>query len=226
MPPTIGLVISCYKPHIPLLGRVLWSVNNQTHKPDMVIVSCSSSEESDIIYKESDYNFPLKFFIHNEKKNAAQNRNFGSRQLNTDIISYFDVDDIMHPQRIEIIYKCFSLYPNTLLFIHNLRLSPNDLNFPQYNINDIDFECDPCVISEDGAVMYKYDNNIRIMNSNCSVPKKICEEVQFIETSEGFGKEDTLFNSYIIHKYWNDVVFSNSELTWYFPSGTHGCDVQ
>lgn len=221
---TIGIVIPCYKPHIGLLGRLLWSINNQTRKPDIVVVSCSSSEESDIIYKDTDYNFSLKIFTHKEKMNVAQNRNFGARQLNTDIITFFDADDIMHPQRIEIIHKCYLLYPNTRLFLHSLHLSPTNLNFPKYDINCISFECDPFFICNYGAVNYKYDNKTAIMNSHSAIPKKMFDELQFIESKEGYGKEDTLYNVYIINKYWNDVFFCNCELTWYFPSSTHGHD--
>ena len=224
MSPTIGLVIPCYKPHIGLLSRVLWSINNQTRTPDMVIISCSSSEESDIPYKESDYNFPIKFFTHIEKRNVAQNRNFGSRQLNTDIITYFDADDIMHPQRIEIIYQCFLKYPNTRLFLHSLRIHPDNMNFPKYDINAINFECDPCYVCRWGAVNHKHDTQARIMNSNNAIPKKMFDELQFIETPEGYGKEDTLYNACIINKYGNDAVYCNCELTWYFPSNTHGHD--
>lgn len=222
--PTIGLVIPCYKLHIGLLGRLLWSINNQTQMPDMVIVSCSSSDETDIIYDEKNYNFPLKIFTHIEKRNVAQNRNFGSKQLNTDIITYFDADDIMHPQNIEIIHKCFTEYPNTRLFLHSLRISPNNLDFPKYNLDEINFECDPFYVCQYGAINHKYDSSMRIMNSNCAIPQKTFEEIQYIETQEGYGKEDTLYNAYLVNKYWNDVIYCTCELTWYFPSGTHGHD--
>jgi glycosyltransferase involved in cell wall biosynthesis len=214
---TIGVVIPCHKPHIPLLGRLLWSINNQTHLPDMVIVSCSSSDESDILYKEQDYKFSLKIYTHSDKRNAAQNRNFGTRQLDTDIITYFDADDIMHPQRIEIINKSFINYPDIKLLLHSLQLFPNDLKFQKYNIDKIDIERGAFYVCKWGSICHKY-NKLNIANGNCSIPKNIFTEIQFIETSDGFGKEDTLFNSTIINKYSDNSFYCQCDLTWYFPS--------
>ena len=136
---TIGIVIPCHKPHIPLLGRLLWSINNQTHPPDRVIVSCSSSEETDILYRENDYKFPLKIYTHSGRLNAAQNRNFGTRQINTDIVAYIDGDDVMHPQRIEVIHKAFITHPNMKLLLHNYQQDPSEFNFPKYVFDDITF---------------------------------------------------------------------------------------
>ena len=84
--PTIGLVIPCYKPHIGLLKRVFDSIEKQTRHPDMVIVSCSSSEPSDIPYKQEDFSFPFKIYTHREKKNISENKNFGTHLINTDIV--------------------------------------------------------------------------------------------------------------------------------------------
>jgi glycosyltransferase involved in cell wall biosynthesis len=219
MPLTIGVVIPCYKLHIPHLGRVLWSINNQTLLPDMVVVSCSSSEDSDILYRDGDYKFPLKIYTHKECRNAAQNRNFGSQQITTDIISYFDADDVMHPQRIESIYKCFILHPNTKLVIHSCILTPSNLIFPKYDINDIDFECDTLhVINNWGSIEHKHDKILRITNGHCSIPKFIFSEIQYIEGPSGHGREDTLFNGSIIKKYSNDVYYCKNDLTWYFQN--------
>jgi hypothetical protein len=217
---TIGVVIPCYKAHIPLLGRVLWSINRQSRLPDMVIVSCSSSEESDILYRSEDYKFPLKIYTHRDLRNTSQNKNFGTSQINTDIVTYFDSDDIMHPQRIETIYECFNKYPNTKLLIHSLRISPTDLNFPKYDIQDIEFEYDPFYICEWKSIKYKYNNMLGITNGNSSIIRTLFKEIQFDETDKSYGKEDVNFNVEILKKYWNDVALCKCELTWYFQSGT------
>jgi glycosyltransferase involved in cell wall biosynthesis len=221
MPPTIGVVIPCYKNHIPQLGRLLWSINSQTHLPDMVVVSCSSSEDSDVLYREEDYKFPLKIFTHKERLNAAQNRNFGTQQINTDIVSYIDGDDIMHPQRIEIIDKAFTTYPDIKLLLHSLSILVDDFKFPKYNVTEVDFEKSAFYVCRWGSVCHKHDIKMRIMNSCCSIPKNVFNEIQYSETSENIGKEDTVFNATIINRYENNAYYCKYDLTWYFPNGSY-----
>ena len=223
---TIGIVIPCYKPHIGLLKRVLDSIEKQTKKPDMVIVSCSSSEPSDIPYTQEDYSFPFKIYTHKEKKNISENKNFGTRLINTDIVTYFDADDIMHPQRIEIIYNGFIKYPNMKLLIHSLRLNPIDLNYPKYDINYINYEMDTFYICKWGALNFKNKSNRNIHNSHSSIKKSLFDEIQYVETPDAKGFEDTLFNRTLINKYPNNgfIGYCECDLTWYFPSGTQGTD--
>ena len=103
---TIGVAISCYQGHLEALGNLLESINLQSRKPDMVIVSCSSYDASNATatpYSSKKYSFPYHIFFHSEKKNAAENRNIAASYLTTDIITFIDADDIMHPQRIAVI---------------------------------------------------------------------------------------------------------------------------
>lgn len=223
---TIGVVIPCYKPHIGVLKNVLDSIEKQTQKPNMVIVSCSSSDESDIPYKHEDYSYPLKIYTHREKRNISENKNFGTRLINTDIVVYFDADDIMHPQRIEIIYNGFIKNPNMKLLLHSYRLNPTDFNYPIYDINNINYEIDPYYICRWGSVQLKRFFNKTIHNSHAAIKKSLFDEIQYVETPDAKGFEDTLFNRTLINKYPNSgfIGYCDYELTWYYPSGTQGTD--
>ncbi len=56
----------------------------------------------------------------------AQNRNFAYAQTDSSLsehISNFDVDDIMHPQRIEILQSLFDLFPHVDVFYHNFYMN-------------------------------------------------------------------------------------------------------
>ena len=92
----ISLVIPCYINHINKLINLLESLEFQTRPPDEVIISCSSTNDF-IVLRE--YVFPVKMYIHEEKKNAAENRNIATSKIkeDTDIICFFDADDKMHP---------------------------------------------------------------------------------------------------------------------------------
>jgi glycosyltransferase involved in cell wall biosynthesis len=99
----IGVAVPCYIGHVNQLLHLLDSLENQTVLPDKVVVSSSSTEELHICKK---YSFPLAIITCINKKNAAENRNIAaSKLLDMDYITFFDADDIMHPQRIEILHK-------------------------------------------------------------------------------------------------------------------------
>jgi glycosyltransferase involved in cell wall biosynthesis len=223
---TIGVVIPCYKPHIVFLKRLFDSIENQTKKPDMVIVSCSSSEQSDIPYKQEDYSFPFKIYTHKEKKLTAQNKNFGAKKISTDIISFFDADDIMHPQRLEIIYNSFIKYTTLRLLIHNFRINSTDFNYPEYDINNINLEFDPFYVCRWGSVQLKENSHRNIHNGHISIRNETFKEQEFSESDNTVGYEDTLYNRILINKYPsnNFIAYYTNELSWYYPSGTGGID--
>ena len=227
MPLTIGVVIPCHKPNIGLLKRLLDSIENQTHKPDNVIVSCSSSKNDDIPYSIEHYSYPLHNYTHEDVKDTSENKNFGSRLIGTDIISYFDSDDVMHPQRIEIIYNAFITNSDLKLFLHGLSLNPTDFIYPIYDINSIRYELDPFYICQWGAVNLKDNSKRHITNGHLSILKEVFVELQYVETPDAKGCEDTLYNRTIINRYPNQkyVGYCDCELTWYFPNGTQGVDI-
>jgi len=185
----IGIAIPCYKYHIPVLKRCLDSIEAQTRKPDEVVVSCSSCAESDI--PEYKYSFSLKIISTSERKNAAENRNIASSHLDTDIVSFFDCDDEMHPQRLEAIqgafmrYSCdivlhgyftneenkipFQIYPELTVFINMLRRYPTGCAFIQGYLTT------------------------RIHQSQVSVKKYILSKIRFREDKQSERKEDALF---------------------------------
>ena len=102
---TIGVAIPCYRPHISKLKECLDSIEAQTVRPDHVVVVCSSSSPNDIP-TDWKYSFPLDIVCRSDQRNAAQNRNEAWPLLGTEYISFFDADDVMHPQRIECLKRC------------------------------------------------------------------------------------------------------------------------
>ena len=107
---TIGIAIPCYKHHIRYIPQIIENLRSQTRKPDAIVISCSSVDEEalkeleDLPQTELDLTIiPIKSY-----KNGSMNRNIAASHLKTDLICFFDVDDLMHPQRtafIENIYE-------------------------------------------------------------------------------------------------------------------------
>ncbi len=132
----IGIAIPCYKYHIPVLKRCLDSIEAQVCKPHIVVISCSSSKQDDLpdeLKNPSIYPFSFKIITTEEKKNAAQNRNIAAEYIraNTecDFISFFDCDDVMHPQRIKAIAYAIVYNPEVGIIMHNF-IPPDHSNAP------------------------------------------------------------------------------------------------
>ena len=99
----IGVAIPCFIKHIPQCLQLLDALEYQTRRPDEVVVSCSSTIE----FPHKEYSYSIKILVTEKKQNTSTNRNCAARELQTDIICFFDADDEMHPQRLEVIERCF-----------------------------------------------------------------------------------------------------------------------
>jgi len=120
----IAVAIPCYRPHIQKLVRCLESIEAQTLKPEGVVVSCSSSREEDIPEGlASRFSFPLIVRTTPERRNAAQNRNTAAAILldtfGAAVVSFFDADDVMHPQRLEFVRRVFMWLPGLKIVLHS-----------------------------------------------------------------------------------------------------------
>lgn len=225
---TIGLAICAYKGHIPHLKRLFASIEAQTRKPDMVVVSCSSTEPHEIQYSPESYSFPLSIYTHSEKRNCAQNRNDAASMLTTDIISFMDADDIMHPQRMEIILDSFVKY-DICIFMHNYKtcnstsedqqtVSFSPLSTYHFVLNKL-YRCPWGSTQVHHEVPGKPSN---IQNGHVSVLRSILKEISFRETAEYLARDDTIFATDVITAYPNKTSYCSEELSAYYPSGTYG----
>lgn len=116
---SIGVAIPCHEPYHRYLSELLGSIANQTVKPNKVVISCSSwlfDSRIDTNYKGLD----LTILYTTQKQNPSQNRNAAASILYTDFISFFDADDIMHPQRIQFVLDTFS-FTNCDGVVHNYK---------------------------------------------------------------------------------------------------------
>lgn len=225
---TIGVAICCYKGHIEPLGELLKSINNQTRLPDIVVVSCSSSKKEDIPYKKEDYKYNLEIYTHEERKDAGANRNYAISKINTDILSVFDGDDIMHPQRIEVILKCFE-NPNIKYMIHNFEDIQNsniniNENFPVYT--KFPFEYNKLSVCPWGAVVRLNEfneiiyNSYDLHNSQISIIKDVYKNMLYSERKEDVYQCDTLYSRNIINMFKYNVAYCPLKLSRYKPNNT------
>jgi len=185
----IGVAIPCFIKHIGKCHELLESINQQTRLPDQVVVSCSSSKPDDFFHR--DYKFPLCIITTETKQNTGQNRNAAAKLLDTDIITFIDADDLMHPQRLEIIEKAIEGGADIVLhsFFHG-----KECEQPFPFIHDYQIQTDVLDQCFTGCIKFKNNNPIgRIHHAQPSVPRHIFKKVQFPEDSAYELKADCVF---------------------------------
>ncbi len=225
---TIGIAIPCYIGHIDKLKVLLKCIEDQTILPAKVVVSCSSSKSEDLEINESDYSYPLKIIVHEEKMNASQNRNCAASHLDTDIISFFDADDIMHPQRNQCIIEGFNTHSDAVALIHGFIINSETLEMQIYN-NFTDFYRNIFYLKDDiqiipGEPLLPRINNhkdLSLHSGHCSIKKSVFREVKWNETRKICGVEDVIFNVDILKHFGpSSIIGANYPMTYYYPSQT------
>ena len=219
----IGVAIPCYKGHISRLFDLLDSIESQTILPNNVVVSCSSSEEFEMI---KEYSFPLKIITTIENKNASQNRNIAaSNLLDMDYITFFDADDIMHPQRIESLLYVINNY-NSDIILHNYSLTEFSESDILQELEGIKVRVNTLQQSVSGCITHVnvYEDRIyKIHHGHVTIKKYIFEEkVRFPEEPEFHKREDCVFCYRIFSLPNINNAYIENNLTYYKPSCTGG----
>jgi glycosyltransferase involved in cell wall biosynthesis len=217
----IGVAIPCYKGHITALKALLDSIAQQTRLPDDVFISCSSSVPSDFPYQASDYPFPLRVLTHNIKQTVAQNRNIAGALVHGDIITFFDADDQMHPQRLEIIEDCFTKH-NSMILVHDFDADiPSYKEFPiyaefPYRLNQLE-RC-----PWGSTVLKGRPAGLQVHNGQPSIRREVFDTIRFNESAACLMKDDTVFCTDVIMKWPDRTAYCPLKLSAYTPSFTGG----
>ena len=169
---TLGIAIPSIIDHLSLFNQLLDSLEQSTILPDQVSISISSFD-SKLEFKQ--YPFELIITKTLDKQNPCQNRNIAANKLTTDIISFFDSDDISHIKRNEFLIESFKKGSNAI--VHNyIEGSDRNSLFYKSDIGDIIF----------------YNNYIDKVFGDCPYPKNslhkgyACGHASF--TKEMFNK--------------------------------------
>jgi glycosyltransferase involved in cell wall biosynthesis len=213
MKPTISLCITCYDGDYHLLVPLLTKFATQVVLPDEIIISSSGVKEEDLIPLEVLHvnGEEVPIINHNSEERTMQSvaRNAGARVSTKDVIVFFDVDDIPHPQKIEVTRDIFN-GTEVQAFIHGYK-SGEDKTF-----DDID-EITYC------RVIAKHPENTNIIteegvggihHSHIAVRREVFDKVQFNESAEYYRLEDGKFCQDIVDARLS-FVFSKLKLVYY-----------
>lgn len=226
----INIVIPVCSLHISYIENCIESIKNQTRLPNNVVLvlneySRYKTEYDKILNEHTDYIF-VKI---DTWETPGTNRNIGSSHCINGIIIYQDVDDIMHPQRCELVemyfekYKCDLLLHGCIQDYSSSKNKKNVLKFSKKYIisqKNVNAELEKFEFFHDNSPIINFSNNFSVLND-----KKInlthgecCVKVSLLKDNDNSWKnyyksEDLYFVNNITKKYKNTLIVLHNLVT-------------
>ena len=128
----ITFCVTCYDGDVHLLhGRLMSIYEEQTVKPDEVLVITSGISSGPIVWDSNKPNLTIKTFEYRMLPGGARNQ--GGRFAKGDVVCFCDVDDPIHPQKCEVIKRVFGNSDVDAL-LHNYNMDTHEFS----KIDDIE----------------------------------------------------------------------------------------
>lgn len=214
----VGVAIPCYKNHIPQLSNLLQNLEIQTYKPDEVVVSCSSCKPEDI--PNFSVSFPLRILTTENRQNCATNRNKAASALTTDILLFFDADDEMHPQRLEVLRNVF-MRTHCDIALHTFWIQ-DETKQTFSKILEPNVEANVLRRAPTGCAVVDGRWSLRIAHGHVSVSAFAFSRIQFKEDPGNESRDDAIFCGDILSMPGVQSAYIHNSLSKYYPSGTGG----
>jgi glycosyltransferase involved in cell wall biosynthesis len=119
----LAVCIPCAMKDFIYLSSCIRSIDAQTRKPDMIIVSVSDVIDTTAVTNPyPTLSVPIEFVMSPETIHPGGNRNRAAavaKARGADLLSFFDSDDIMHPERLDRVEKLFEIHPDLTAVSHN-----------------------------------------------------------------------------------------------------------
>mgnify|MGYP003642277112 CR=1 FL=1 len=184
----VSFCITCYNGDVHLLNNLLITLEEQTKAPYEVIVSSSGLHDLELPEELIIEGKSVPVIGTNSKQRLMQSaaRNRAIKKSSGDIILFFDVDDIPHPQKVEVTQNIFS-EGEAEAFVHSYSrdgtLFESIKNEEVVKIIEKNPTCTNLVAPDGG----------RIHHAHIAVKKEALEAINFNETLEYYRSEDGKF---------------------------------
>jgi len=208
----LSLCITCFDGDFHFLDNLLESFKQQTKNPDEIIISCSGLNKSLLSKYDSiiinNVVVPIKIVCKEKRHYQSVARNLGAKKSSNDIIMFFDVDDIPHPQKIEITKDFFQSFPNTDILMHSYT---NDVK----NFQDIiDYDIYDKFIKSDLGIKVDNNKNLPIHHAHMTCRLHVFNNIKFLEDKSFYRIEDSVFMSESLD-FGLDIKYLDAELVKY-----------
>lgn len=195
MTSSISVVIPCYPPHIKFLIRSLQTVAGQTLKPIEAVIGLSETSEEDGRQLELFFSklTPCRVITSTKKCPAAENRNNAMAKARGDVIVFLDADDMMHPQKLEIVDYYIKKTQSKLLLHGYVQ---GMIDYPPYSLENIrTIGSDEMLHATFGTPAQRFPENetgpngdtncyagpnLEVMHSCATVTRDVVEKIHYI----------------------------------------------
>ena len=185
----VSVCITSYYADYYLIYDLLKEFSKQTEAPSEIIFYSSGINyihdiPDNLIVSNS--LVPIYKIFNKQKTIQSIARNICSKIASSDIVIFFDVDDIPHFQKIEITKHVFITYkPDFLLHNYSQNLSQEYINKNLVEIrNDL-------TIDENSTNLYC--GGLSIHHAHIAVRKNVFRKVRFNESLQTYRREDGIF---------------------------------
>ena len=184
----LSLCITFYDQDVHLLPSLLKEFERQTVKADEIIIVGNGLYEN--------VNFD-KAVLFEKRQMQSISRNDGIKVFTGDAIMFFDVDDIPHPQKIEITKK--ALENNIDAFVHNYNILNN--KFETYLDDGL---IDGFFTNSNENTNIIHTSGLPVHHSHIAVKRYCLDKVRFNESISFYRCEDG--------KFCQDLISNNFEI--------------
>jgi glycosyltransferase involved in cell wall biosynthesis len=219
----IGVCIPCHGNYIQYIEACLRCVKNQVRKPDLISISISGYNGEKL---NVNIGIPVVLQTTSEKRCASENRNIAARNIykRVDILSFFDVDDFMHPQKLQQVEKHF-ITTNADCFVHEFLEYPKEyyFKFKDTRFSWPEITGNLCEVNHElikeavcGRLIFhdtKNSNKILHTNGHLTCKTKVWEDIKWPEDFKNLG-EDSEYNFRLFSKGYKYIV-STDKLSLY-----------
>ena len=178
---TLSLCITCYDGDYHLLNNLLEECKKQTVAPDELIISSSGMKENLLLDIDSveinGKNIPVLTTNSLDRHSEGKARNEGAKKSNMDIIQFFDVDDIPHPQRIELTKEVFNNY-NCDALVHSYQTDNKKFESLDFKTSNV-FKCWWKPDNGLGGGQLRANPECNIAHGPITIKKEISEKVKY-----------------------------------------------
>jgi glycosyltransferase involved in cell wall biosynthesis len=198
---TVGIAIPCYRGHIQYVDALLQNIASSTHLPTQVAISCSGWDRTGTL-RFTYCGFRVDILYTTKLQGIGTNRNIAANALTTDLITFLDVDDLMHPKRIAYLRDAFEQSGCDAVYHGFVRLHRDHLPTEHADLGPLDVSRTPC----------------DVMAAHVTVRSSLFRRIQFDERPSSWRQEDTVYRKQLIAD-GVSVAYVSNPLTYYLYLG-------